>query len=242
MSTVESCSVCGRTILKGERIRTYVTPEGDRRGVCELCRGRADAAGWVWEEVAGEPAVSPQRQRRRRGSLAGLLRGRGAQRDRDEEQTGPVPEGGEEGGAQQPPPPRHQRSRDPAAPGAQVGRPAAEAQGSRQERAVARFNRSQHARTVAGLIKALGPPSVSVGSGAGSPGEVRITVAWELSWYQWGVDLQDEERPVHEIDKGHEITELDGSAREWNAHAADDGSLRLGSAPVGRGEPAGAES
>jgi hypothetical protein len=242
VSTVESCSVCGRTILKGERIRTYLTPEGERREVCELCRGRAEAVGWVWEEVAEKPAFAPQQQRRRRGSLTGLLRGRGGQRARDEEQGGGAP--GETGdkGAERPPPAPRSRNPDPAAAGAQVGRPASEAPGTRLERAVARFNRSQHARTVAGLIKSLGQPSVSVGSAAGSPGEVRITVAWELSWYQWGVDLADEDRPVHEIDKGHEIAELDRPAREWNAHAADDGSLRMGIAPVGRGEPAGAES
>ena len=40
----------------------------------------------------------------------------------------------------------------------------------------------------------LGEPQVSVGAAAGSPSEVRVTVAWELTWYQWGVDLGDELR------------------------------------------------
>jgi hypothetical protein len=57
---------------------------------------------------------------------------------------------------------------------------------------------------------------------------VRITVAWELGWYQWGVDLGDELRPVFQLGKGDEIGQLDGSAREWNAHAAEGGRLALG--------------
>src|SRR5262249_25644109 len=78
----------------------------------------------------------------------------------------------------------------PAAPGANVGRAKPEKPreepGTRLERAVSRFNASDVARTVAGLMRSLGQPSVSVGAAAGSPSEVRITVAWELSWYQWG--------------------------------------------------------
>jgi hypothetical protein len=111
------------------------------------------------------------------------------------------------------------------------------------ERAVARFNESEHARTVAGLTRTLGEPQVSVGAAAGSPNEIRLTVAWELSWYQWGVDLAEPSRAVYEIDKGYEVSEIDASAREWNAHAAEGGNLRLGTALVKReGEPARTES
>ena len=83
-------------------------------------------------------------------------------------------------------------------------------------------------RTVAGLTRSLGRPSVSVGAAAGSPSEVRITVAWELCWYQWGVDLGDERRPVFEIDKGEEVEQLDRSARHWNASAGEGGQLVFG--------------
>jgi hypothetical protein len=103
------------------------------------------------------------------------------------------------------------------------------------ERAIGRFNASEAARTVAGLTRTLGEPWVSVGAAAGSPSEVRITVAWELSWYQWGVDLDDESHPVFPLDKGSEIGQLDGSARQWNATAAD-GKVFLG-APTGDREP-----
>jgi hypothetical protein len=95
------------------------------------------------------------------------------------------------------------------------------------ERAVRRFNRSQAARTVAGLTRTLGRPSVSIGAAAGVPDEVRVTVAWELCWYQWGVDLSDERRPVFQIARGEEIAQLDGSARQWNAGAGEGGRLTL---------------
>lgn len=128
---------------------------------------------------------------------------------------------------------------DPAAPGANVGRrrepepaeAAAPVEGP-LERAASRFNSSPQSRTVAGLIRTLGLPWVSIGAAAGSPGEVRITVAWELGWYQWGVDLGDELRPVVQLDKGAEVEQLDGPARQWNARADVDGRLAVG-APAG---------
>ena len=74
MNDVESCSVCGRTILGGEQTRTYLTPERERRTVCDLCRDRAERVGWVWEEIAAD---LPAGGGRRRAGLASLLRGRG---------------------------------------------------------------------------------------------------------------------------------------------------------------------
>jgi hypothetical protein len=109
----------------------------------------------------------------------------------------------------------------------------------RLEDAVDRFNESGSAHTVAGLMRTLGRPRVSIGAAAGSPDEVRITVAWELSWYQWGVDTGDESCPVFELGRGGELTELDGSARVWNGSAAESGRLYLGSVepvPVSRAE------
>jgi hypothetical protein len=135
---------------------------------------------------------------------------------------------------------------DPAAPGANVGRRPepgpSESPRRRLQRAVERFNASEAARTVSGLTRALGQPRVSIGSAAGSSSQVRVTVAWELSWYQWGVDLADQLRPVFQLDKGEEVGQLDGPAREWNAHAGEGGRLALGPAPAARagdGEPVG---
>ena len=100
------------------------------------------------------------------------------------------------------------------------------------ERAVARFNSSEARHIVSGLARTLGRPSASVGACAGAPNTFRITVAWELSWYQWGVDIGDEQRPVFEIAKGGEISELDTAARQWNASFGEDGRLRLAREPV----------
>ncbi len=96
------------------------------------------------------------------------------------------------------------------------------------ERATARFNASEAAHTVAGLVRTLGEPRVSVGASAGRAEEVRITVAWELSWYQWGVDVGAEERAVRVIASGVEVAELDAAARQWNASAVDGGHVVLG--------------
>jgi hypothetical protein len=242
-----SCSVCGRTILKGEGTRTYLTPDGEPRSVCDLCRSRAEALHWVPAEVADQQRADPS-LRRRRGSLVGWFREHGRrrahpERDADSKPAPAAETSGPHGNGSE----RRQdipaaSVPDPAARGAGVGRAAAREPGTRLERAVARFNQSPHAHMVAGLTKTLGPPSVSVGVAAGSPTEVRVTVAWELSWYQWGVDLGEPSMGVYEINKGHELSEIDAPARQWNAHAAGDGNLRLGSATAPQqGQPAGTE-
>jgi hypothetical protein len=101
------------------------------------------------------------------------------------------------------------------------------AEGPPFQRAVVRFNSSSAGRAVIGLTRTLGLPKASVGASAGSPDLVRVTVAWELSWYQWGVDVADELRPVFELGKGGEIEQLDAAAKQWNAVVGEDGRLRL---------------
>jgi hypothetical protein len=89
---------------------------------------------------------------------------------------------------------------------------------------------------VAGLARSLGRPSASVGAAAGASNEVRITVAWELCWYQWGVDLSGELPRVLEIGKGEDVEQLDRSARQWNASVGKGGQLLFGASgrPVRR--------
>lgn len=153
---------------------------------------------------------------------------------------GPEPaEPGHEEPAPEPAAPRPEPAAepDPAAPGRTTRRVAADpSPRSPFERGLERFNASEASRTVAGLARTLGPPWVSVGSVAGAAHEVRITVAWELCWYQWGVDLDDEARPVFQIDKGQELDQLDAAARQWNARAGEGGRITLGAGPVA--EPA----
>jgi hypothetical protein len=117
--------------------------------------------------------------------------------------------------------------RDPAAPGANIRRRQIDSSSVRLERAVELFNASQAGRTAAGLTRSLGPPRASVGAAAGSPTLVRITVAWELCWYQWAVDQAGR---VAEIGKGEDVEQLDRSARHWNASVGKRGQLIFGAA------------
>ncbi len=102
------------------------------------------------------------------------------------------------------------------------------------ERAVLRFNTGETRRTVEGLVRTLGEPVASVGASAGARDEVRITVAWNLTWYQWGVDLGDESRGVFELASGRHVGELDAAARQWNASVVEGGRIVL-EAPRRRG-------
>lgn len=64
----ETCAVCGRTILRGERSFEYVDPQSSTAIVCPLCKPRAEELGWVPAEYAAE--VPPPAPRRRRGAPA----------------------------------------------------------------------------------------------------------------------------------------------------------------------------
>jgi hypothetical protein len=117
--------------------------------------------------------------------------------------------------------------RDPAAPGANIRRRQIDSSSAHLERAVELFNTSQAGRTAAGLTRSLGPPQASVGAAAGSPTQVRVTVAWELCWYQWAVDQAGR---VVETAKGEDVEQLDRSARQWNAGVGEGGQIVFGAA------------
>jgi hypothetical protein len=87
-----------------------------------------------------------------------------------------------------------------------------------------RFNGSAYRRTVGGIAKSLGEPRASIVPLSGSAGELAITVAWELSWYQYRVS-PDSAQPVRLERRGHELDELDEIFTTWNAHIEDEGRL-----------------
>lgn len=205
MSAEATCAVCGRTILAGERVHGFFDSDGER-SVCELCVAGAERLGW---RPAGEP--EPERPA---GGHEGRWRLRGLLHRRGRRPGAPAPAAPELEPAPSPRKPRPAPAADADAP-------------SPFEQAVARFNSGEGGRTVAGLTRTLGRPQASVGAAAGKPGEVRITVAWDLSWYQWGIDIGDELRPVFQIDKGREVDELDPAARQWNASVDEEGRLAL---------------
>lgn len=219
MSAEAPCAICGRTILAGERVHGFVEG-GAERSVCELCVARAERLGW---RPADEPEPDrPGDAHEGRWHLRGLLRRRERRHgepsiDRFQASGSYSAQNSGNEAAAVPEPPRRVRPLPPVDPDAP----------SPFERAVARFNSSEGGRTVSGLTGTLGKPFVSVGAAAGRPSEVRITVAWELSWYQWGVDIGDELRPVFQLDKGREIDQLDPAARQWNASVDEGGRLLL---------------
>ena len=93
-------------------------------------------------------------------------------------------------------------------------------------RAVQRFNGSEEQRKVAGLVRSLGKPRAAVRPDAGRQMAL-VTVAWEISWYQWEVSADGQGEPVREVAKGDEVSELSDDAQGWNAAVAEDGTLRL---------------
>jgi hypothetical protein len=86
------------------------------------------------------------------------------------------------------------------------------------------FNASQYRRTVGGIGKSLGEPHVSVVPLSGVNAEVVVTVAWDISWYQYRVS-PDSENPVRLEGRGHDPSELEAAFTSWNAHMGDEGRI-----------------
>ena len=86
------------------------------------------------------------------------------------------------------------------------------------------FNASTYRRTVGGIAKSLGQAKASIVALSGDAGEMAVTVAWDLSWYQYRVS-PDSGQPVRLERRGHELDELEDTFKEWNAHVEDEGRL-----------------
>ena len=213
-----ACDVCGRTLLRGEHADVFLAG-GSRRMVCELCTARATHEGWIREGLDLSTGTRRANDGRRR-SLLGRL---GRRRDNGHEELAP-------GGAEElfeapvehvaeplPEPfyePRHVHAIPTNAD-------------LKMARALELFNASEHPRTVAGVARSLGQPIVAVRPSATEGSVVGITVAWELSWYRYEVDLADEAAGVRLIAQGAELAELDEEDRLANATADERGELDL---------------
>jgi hypothetical protein len=86
------------------------------------------------------------------------------------------------------------------------------------------FNGSQFRRTVGGIAKSLGDPKASIIALSGVNRELVITIAWDISWYQYRVTL-DSAQPLRLAERGLELDELETSFKAWNAHVAPDGRI-----------------
>jgi hypothetical protein len=87
-----------------------------------------------------------------------------------------------------------------------------------------RFNASAYRRTVAGIAKSLGDPRASIVPLSGVKSELVVTVAWDISWYQYRVSL-DSAQPVRLAERGHDPSELELSFVDWNTRLSEDGRL-----------------
>jgi hypothetical protein len=86
------------------------------------------------------------------------------------------------------------------------------------------FNASDYRRTVGGIAKSLGEPRASIVQLSGVSSELVVTVAWDISWYQYRV-TPDSAQPVRLAERGHEMAQLDAGYQRWNARIEDDGRL-----------------
>ena len=195
VATTRSCAVCERTLLMGERAVSFAPSEGaELVDVCPLCQELAIEAGWIKEGAPTTPTLENGRRRRRR--KRNLVEFLGLTRSTEEEAL-----------ARQEP----------------ILRKLSEGEVALLE-AADLFNGSAYRRTVGGIAKSLGEPSASIVPLSGTSGELAVTVAWELSWYQYRVS-PDSGQPVRLERRGHELTELDEGFKDWNAQVEEEGRL-----------------
>jgi hypothetical protein len=195
VATERTCAICERTLLMGERAIRF-SPNGgaDYVDVCPLCAETAVESGWIREGAPTTPTVAPER--RRRGAGSGLLATLLGTKKRPVEAT--------------------------------IASEPILRRLSEHELAIVEaadlFNASQYRRTVGGIGKSLGSPRASIVRLSGVNAEVVVTVAWEISWYQYRVS-PDSDNPVRLEERGHDPAELEGSFTDWNAQVEDDGRL-----------------
>jgi hypothetical protein len=84
------------------------------------------------------------------------------------------------------------------------------------------FGDSPYRRTIAGIAKSLGEARVSFLPLSGTNPEVVITVAWDISWYQYRVVFESAQ-PVRLAERGYELDDLDDRFKSWNGSLGPDG-------------------
>lgn len=205
----ETCAVCGRTLLLGEHFERFIAPDGSRNAVCELCTPRATRARWI-RETAADDTPAPRAPATPRTGL--LARIRSTFENRGESSTR---RGGEREAKRSRPatPPMQKRDVRAVPTTAEV----------KIERGIELFNGSQFPRTIAGLTRSLGQPQVAVW--IESPAVVAIVVAWDITWYEYAVDLADINDPAALTSRGTDMVELGERVTQWNIQAGADGHL-----------------
>ncbi len=86
------------------------------------------------------------------------------------------------------------------------------------------YNASDYRRTIGGVAKSLGEPRASILPLSGVNQELLITIAWDITWYQYRVSPESAQ-PVKLEARGHELGDLDGAFQGWNATIQPDGRI-----------------
>jgi hypothetical protein len=194
ISATPTCAVCERTLLMGERAVRFAPGDGDE--LVDVCPLCLEAAVEAGWIKEGAPTTPTLEGGRRRRRKRNLVELLGLTRAADD------------GGlAQQEP----------------ILRRLSDGEVALLE-AADLFNGSAYRRTVGGIAKSLGEPQASIVPLSGTSGELAVTVAWELSWYQYRVS-PDSAQPVRLERRGHELDELDDGYKDWNAQVEDEGRL-----------------
>jgi hypothetical protein len=228
---VVNCRVCGRTLLMGERSVGFFTASGEGPyDVCQLCVPRAHRFG-----LRPRPSTADEVARARRGNAVSKLLDatRSLVGSRNARSSRPSV-----------------RAAEPKAHGTAAVAAAAAAKASGSGRrgrrravaaapldpyalgavpvgsaalpvALAAFNQSPHARTLAGLYRTLGAPRASVAPRSATDREVILTVAWEIVWYQFRVMPDGIEQQ-----RGQYLSELQPRWQQWNCDVSPDGTIR----------------
>jgi hypothetical protein len=93
------------------------------------------------------------------------------------------------------------------------------------------FNESAFRRTIAGIARSLGQPKASIVPLSGTSNEVVLSVAWDISWYQYRI-TPDSAQPVRLAERGHDPRELESMFTSWNAKLTQDGRIAPDISPV----------
>ena len=193
----QTCAICERSLLVGERAVRY-SPDGESFvDVCPLCQEIALDHGWLKEGSPTTPVVS-ERRRKRLPGLGSLFESRKPQVERVVDE------------------PILRRLSGPEV--AMV-------------EAADLFNESAFRRTIAGIAKSLGSPRASIVPLSGTNSEVVLTVAWDISWYQYRI-APEAGQPVRLAERGHDPRELESLFTGWNARLTQDGRIAPEISPV----------
>ena len=158
VGTTQSCAVCERTLLMGERA---VQLRSRRRALSSSTSVRSARSS------RSRRGGSRRARRRRRPSTAAAAAGGSATSSRSSVSHAPP-------------------TRSALAQQEPILRRLSDGEVALLE-AADLFNGSAYRRTVGGIAKSLGEPNASIVPLSGTSGELAVTVAWELSWYQYRV-------------------------------------------------------